>query len=476
VNRLWVRLALAFALVSITSVLVVGVVANNQVSANFRHYLMQNQVRESGLLEHLAEYWGHTGSWDGVEVVFDAGTPGMGMGMGIGMMRGAPGMVLAGADGAVVYDASRGAGLNGAEPKNRQLSEQELDQALPVVWEGRTVGYLGMSAQGGGHMSMSAEVFLSQINGSLVQAGLIAGALGLLLGLLIAGGLTAPLSRLVTAARRVAQGRLDQRVPVTGPEEVATLARTFNDMAGSLRQAEQLRRNMLADVAHELRTPLTVLQGNLQAILDGVYPLDKSEIALIYDETVMLNRLVGDLHELAQAEAGKLHLEAHPVEVTPLLERVLSLFREQASAKDVALNLTTQDRATCALADPDRVQQVAHNLLSNALRHSTPGGRIDVAIEPAAPIEASDAQPAPAAGYVRVSVTDTGPGIPEEDLPHVFDRFWRGDRSRSRARGGSGLGLAIARQLVEAQGGRIGVDSQAGKGSRFWFTLPASPT
>ncbi|MCZ7568324.1 MAG: ATP-binding protein [Ardenticatenaceae bacterium] len=297
----------------------------------------------------------------------------------------------------------------------------------------------------------------------------------MLLGLAIARGVSAPLRRLAIAARRISKGELDQRVPVGGTEEIVDLAQAFNEMAGSLQQAARLRRNLVADIAHELRTPLSVLQGNLQAILDDVYPLEKSEVATIYDETLILSRLVSDLHELAQAEAGQLSLNIRPVEIGPVVERVVALFEEPAAEKGTALTLALPSDLPPVRADPDRTRQVIYNLLANALRHTPAGSQVAIQVEWPRPLdEASSSHPPamrqrPAA--LRVSVIDTGPGIPAQDLPHVFDRFWRADQARVRENGGAGLGLAIAKQLVEAQGGQIGVQSEVGRGSQFWFTL-----
>jgi two-component system OmpR family sensor kinase/two-component system sensor histidine kinase BaeS len=463
-NKLWLRLTLAFGLVAAVAIIVVAALGNYQVSTQFRHFVNNSQMM-SNLGPALTQYYAQNGTWTGVETIFSntrgTGT-GRGMGGGRGMRYGAPKLALADATGRVVY-AETGANVS------TQLNQAEIAGAVPLEWRGQTIGYLTMDRSPGQIMMTGpAQNFLDQINHLLLQAGLIAGGLAVLMGVLIARGLAAPLGRLATAARRISRGELDQRVPIKGADEVADVAQAFNEMATNLQQAETQRRNLVADVAHELRTPLSVMQGNLRAILDDVYPLEKAEIAAIYDETLVLNRLISDLRELAQAEAGQLGLNIQPTKLHPLVEGAADLFVELAREKEVNLETTLPDHLPPVQADPDRVRQVLHNLLTNALRHTPAGGRITIQVDPPAEEDATT--------FVQVTVSDTGPGIPAKDLPHVFDRFWRADKSRSREYGGSGLGLAIARQLVEAQGGQIGVESDGvpDQGSRFWFTLPVA--
>lgn len=477
-DKLWVRLSFAFAVVTAVSVLIVGIVANNKLNTDFQRYVAQSQVQESGLLDALGQYYGTNHGWEGVETVFDdtatnggTGLPGgQGQGMGRGMMRGmrwgAGGLTLANTDGQVVYSTTGMA--SGAA-----LGQDDAGSAtLPVTWQGATIGYLQVSAPGHMNLTLSAQVFLSEINNGLVQAGLIAGFIGVAIGLLVAWAISTPLNGLGLAARRLAKGQLHHRVSVPSralaSSEVTDLATAFNEMAGSLEQAEKLRRDMVADIAHDLRTPLAVVQGNLQAILDGVYPLDKTEIESIHEQTLVLGRLVEDLRELAQAEAGELNLQLQPVDPASVIEPVAQAYREMAADKGVELALETPSSLPGVVADPDRVRQILHNLLGNALRYTQAGGKITLSV-------ATEGPPGGKANSVVVSVADTGPGIAAEDLDRVFDRFWRADKSRSRLYGqpgGSGLGLAIAKQLVEAQGGKIGVESQPGRGSRFWFSLP----
>ena len=450
-SRLWVRLTLAFALVSLVGGGIAYALANRQVTTQFRGYVARSMMLDSGLTDQLAAYYTQTGSWAGVEsVLTDVRGPGMMGGAGRGMRRGAPGLVVADAQGNVVYNS-------GDSVTRLDITD---DAVTPIVARGQVVGYLALTAPGRADLTSAAESFLNSVNRALLQAALIATTLGILLGLLLARGVAAPLDRLAVAARALSAGKFDQRVPEGGAAEVAAVGRAFNEMAAELEQAETLRRNMVADVAHELRTPLSVIQGNLRAILDDVYPLDKAEISTVYDETLILNRLIADLRELAQAEAGQLSLRLDRVELAPLIQDEVNRFVEQARARHIQLAVDNSSPLAPVRADADRVRQALHNLLANALRYTPDGGTITVVAQP------------DGAGAGRVIVADTGEGIPADDLPHVFDRFWRGERSRSRDHGGSGLGLAIARQLVEAQGGRIGVESEVGRGSRFWFTLP----
>jgi len=463
-NKLWIQLTLAFSLVTVTGVVLVALLANRQVSADFRSFVAQSQVQDSPIVTELSDYYQAHGSWAGVERVL-RDFAGVGRGM---MGRGGPTMILADAAGHVVSSEAQG-------QVGTRLAQPSLAAATPISAHGQLAGYLLVQAGSGGAMSMAGQHFLAQVNGALLQAGVLAGGLGLLLGVVIARGLAAPLSRLSSAARQIARGKLDERVPIAGAAEIADTARAFNEMAAGLQQAERLRQHMIADIAHELRTPLTVIQGNLRAILDDVYPLEKAEITTIYDETVMLSRLVGDLRELAQAEAGRLTLDLQPVDVAPLMRSAIAPFETAAAEQGVTLVADLPDALPPVLADLDRVRQVLHNLVANALRYTPAGGMITLrATRTEGRGLRTELNTSPSS--VLFTVEDTGQGIASADLPHVFERFWRADRSRARDQGGSGLGLAIAKQLIEAHSGQIGVESQIGVGSQFWFRLPVAET
>jgi signal transduction histidine kinase len=273
-----------------------------------------------------------------------------------------------------------------------------------------------------------------------------------------------PLVEVMAAADAVADGDLSVRVGEQAPGEMGRLARSFNRMTSELERAEQQRRNLVADVAHELRTPLHIIQGNLEGLLDGVYQPTAEHINATLEETRLLRRLVDDLQTLSLAEAGQLPLHKLQLSAVDLLQDAATSFAGQATEQGVALKISIKaspDELEVEV-DPDRMGQVLNNLVANALRYTPAGGKIELGAERIA-------------DGVRLSVQDNGAGIPAEDLPYVFDRFWRGDRARGRHGGASsGLGLAIARQLVQAHAGRIEVESEVGVGTRFTIELPGA--
>jgi predicted ribosomally synthesized peptide with SipW-like signal peptide len=301
--------------------------------------------------------------------------------------------------------------------------------------------------------------FLNSVNRSLVLAVLVAGSAAVLLTLLLSRRILGPVEALTAAARKMEKGDLHQRVSVESKDEIGELAHAFNAMADGLARQEQLRRNMVTDVAHELRTPLSNIRGYLEAIKDGVATADQSTIESLHEEAMLLSRLVEDLQELELAEAGQLRLVRQPVSPAEIIERAVSAAQPILQDKGLTLRVDVPASLPMIHADPDRIGQVLRNLLSNAITHTPQGGEISVVARLTY-------------GHVEVSVQDTGRGIPSKHLPHIFERFFRADRSRARATGGAGLGLAIVKQLVELHGGRVWAKSIQGKGSTFAFTLP----
>ncbi len=301
--------------------------------------------------------------------------------------------------------------------------------------------------------------FTERVNRSLFVAGLVAGVVGIILVLLLSRRILGSIGGLTDAARRLGAGDLSSRVNVKGSDEIAELGHAFNNMADALEDSERQRRAMVADVAHELRTPLSNIQGHVEAMQDGLLQPNGATLDTVHQQTLYLNRLVSDLSLLALTEARELRLQLEPESIADIATRVADSFRPRADAKPVRLDTNLSDGLPLLNLDRLRIEQTMGNLVDNAIRHTPPGGTVTIAA-----LRYDDG--------VHVVVTDTGPGIPSDALPHVFDRLYRLDPSRDRATGGAGLGLTIARRLVEAHGGTVWAESEEGVGSCFGFDLP----
>jgi len=320
-------------------------------------------------------------------------------------------------------------------------------------------GMMGMNGNGPGQQ-LYAD-FRASFNEALLYAALAAMIFAIILSLLLSRGVIAPVHAMSVAAQRIAEGRYDERVQVRGEDELAQLALRFNQMAEKLAQVESMRRRLIGDVSHELRTPLTAIKGSMEGLMDGVLPATDETYLQIHAEAERLNRLVDDLQELSRVEAQAYPLDIKVLDVAALVQTVTKRLLPQATARRISLDLELASDLPRVRADEDRAIQVLTNLTGNALQYTPEGGQVVIAARQ------QDHE-------VQISVQDTGVGIPSEHLVHIFDRFYRVDKSRSRqSGGGSGIGLTIARALVEAHGGRIWVESPGdGQGSTFSFTLP----
>jgi two-component system OmpR family sensor kinase/two-component system sensor histidine kinase BaeS len=454
---------------------------NQNTGKEFRKYVTLDMMRTSGsghqaqVLQELAEHYQRGGSWEGVESLLAKGVyfdKDRNIALGAGLTererlwlkqsKRLPDVLLADASGRVVFDSE-------GKVNGKRLSHREIANALPITDadDKEEIGYLLLVFSVTATLDEQEQQFLDRLEYLLLVNTALAVSLIVVVGALLNRRLNAPLQRLASAARAVAAGDLGQQVEAGGSIEVAQVGQAFNEMMAALKEAETLRQNMVADVAHELRNPLSVLQGNLWAILNDAYPLEKAEISRLYDETRLLSRLVEDLRELALADAGELYLELRPTDVAQVICDTVDTLALAAEVQEVSLTAQLPDDLVPAQADPDRVAQVLRNLLVNALRHTPSGGSVTVSA--AAKIEA-----------LEITIADTGEGIAPKDVPHVFERFWRADPARARSgvggegrlAGGTGLGLSVAQSLVKAQGGRIWVESTPGEGTIFRFTLP----
>lgn len=298
--------------------------------------------------------------------------------------------------------------------------------------------------------------FVAALNQTLIQTTLIAGGIGLLLSVILFREVVRPLRSMMTMAGRLASGDYAVRAPVTSADEVGHLAESLNTMAASLAHLEQLRKDMVANVAHELRTPLANLRGYLEAVRDGVTAASPETIALLHEEVMRLVRLVQALHELSVLDANLPQMRVSAVDVGVLVRRVLDLRRGEFAERGITVHSDVAVSGAVE-ADPDLLSQALHNLVDNALKYTPPGGGVTV-------------RAGRAGRSVRLAVTNTGEGIPANDLPNVFERFYRGDKSRSRDSGGAGIGLAIVKEVARAHGGDVGATSEAGE-TTVWLTV-----
>ena len=502
-RSLWIKLIGAFGLVILVGISVVVLLASQATIGQFELYVTQTgQQWANQLAPVLANYYAQVGSWDGVEIllqqpaaygVISATGPSSGGGcmdgMSGGEMMGDMGgmmdsnwqnresedwcqddrwmmgmwtstgnrLVLVNEDWVIKADT---AGIL----EGTRLQADDIARGTPITLQGKQIGTIIVTPFNS--PSTPAGDFLNSVSGTVLWAGIAAGIVALVMGSLLFFQITRPLRSLSAAAQSIAKGDLNKRAWAENQDEVGQVARSFNQMADKLQRYEAERQNMIADIAHELRTPLSVIQGNLEAMLDNVLPTNARELALLHQETILLNRLISDLRTISLAEAGQLNLHKRPIDLAELVDRVIERLQLRIEEKGIELRTTIPVDLPVVQADPERLSQILSNLVDNSLSYTPAGTLVE--------ISATDT-----AEGIQVSVIDSGPGIPEGKLPKLFDRFWRAEKSRNRATGGTGLGLAIVRQLTEAHGGRVGVESpiyqnpdRSGYGTRFTINFP----
>jgi signal transduction histidine kinase len=396
------------------------------------YFLTSSSVRGPfDIVNALEGYYLAKGSWDGVESVFASSE-------NLNSMS----TVLLDNDQRILLDRRPASVSN---PKSSAVSTtgsryqfQQNDVVFNLRASGKQTGYLVIAPY-----SVAQRFGLARA--IIIPIGIISFLLAVFLvvvAILLMRRFVNPLADVIFAARELASGNLHTRIPMEGPQDLRSLSESFNEMASSLERSDRERRDMLADVAHELRTPLSVIRGRLEGIVDGIYPENGPQISMALEQTYLLQRLVDDLRILTLAETRQLQFDKRNVNLGEVVERVLEVFSAEAQEKNISLSFPQRDGELSAFVDPQRFEQVLSNLIGNSLRYVPQGGKTWI-LAKGNPEE------------VCITVNDNGAGIPDEDLPYIFDRFWRKERSRSRASGGSGLGLAIAKQLVEAQGGAI---------------------
>jgi len=456
------KLALAFIGVSLLTGLALAFFVRSLISDNFERYLLDQQAETKLIL--VEDFYAQNGTWDGVEQVLSS-APGVmeghgaGRGQGQGGSQTQPGVQagprtfgLADADGMVLV------GLEELYPTGSQLKEDQMESGVPVLFNGARVGTL-LSSRSLSYSGLEQN-FLDQVNLGLLWTLLAAVLVVSLLSLLVSGSLTRPIKALTTASRNLAEGKRTQLVEVSSSDELGELGTSFNRMSLEIESAERLRKQMTADVAHDLRTPLTVIGGYVEAARDGALELTPERLDVLGLEVNRLNRLVSDLRTMSQSDSGELLISREAVEPAGLLTKIREVFRLQAEQKGITLAVRAAGGLPILYGDEGRLMQVLENLVANAIRHTPNGGEINLGVS-----EAKNST-------LLFSVADSGEGIPAEELPLIFERFHRVDKSRHADSNQSGLGLAIARAIVEAHGGKIWAESTPGKGTTIRFEIP----
>ena len=473
------RLFFSFLIITIITLLVLGIVLQSNTQTTITNFAQSGGFYASSrVITEYANYYAENGSFAGITSGLITTTHGenegsanpnpggaghgSGMGMGSGNQQGgqgnsAMGMNISGEF--TLIDPEGTVLMSQSLPVGEKLEPSSINNGLPIDVDGEVIGYLIPDANLVDLSELIGEELSSALKKSLLPTTLIASGAAILLAVILAAILVSPIQQLTGAADRIAGGDLSQRVPVKGKDEINQLALSFNQMADSLEEAQQARQAMTADIAHELRTPLSIQRANLEALQDGIYPLTQENLTTVVQQNSMLTKLVEDLRTLAIADAGGLQLELINTDLTALIARIREDF--QARFDEARVTLTTQFDLTCPTCqlDPGRISQVIYNVLQNSLRHTPEGGSVEI-------ITSCTGESA------QIFIRDTGEGIPEEALPHLFDRFYRSDQSRSRDMGGSGLGLAIARQIVLAHNGEMSAGNHPEGGAVFTIDLP----
>ncbi len=454
-----VKLVAAFLAVSLVGTVLMAGVMGRMTTSEFGSYVVSQEQAQVAHL--LADYYTQQGSWQGVEALLAGVAPGnqFGRGAGRGLGQGAGGqgrgqghnrMALADSSGTIVV---AGAGFQAGE----QVDVRTLQRGSPVMVDDTVVGVV-IQRRGAPVVTAAGNAFLARMNSALALTAIGATLAALLLGALLSSTLTRPIRELTAASYAVAQGELGRTVAVHSRDELGTLAAAFNQMSTDLAQVQARRQQLTADIAHELRTPISIIQGHAEALRDGVLPASDETFTLIHDEALRLKRMVEELRTLSSAESGELPLLKRPLHVASWLQALAEAQQPAAARRGVRIEARVLDDGAISV-DPDRLAQVVNNLIDNAVRHSAEGSSVVVGAQRRE-------------GSLALFVQDSGPGIATQDLPHLFERFYRGDKSRRRHEGGSGLGLAIAHAIVVMHGGTIRAAHAPDGGALFTVTLP----
>lgn len=449
----------AKVLTSLTAVIVLmglfqSLLFQSRVEKIFENYLSESDQMRIGMMKQaVTSFYVSTGSLDGVDQILEFSDR-MNMDMHMRNMMGDMGESVR----FIILDTSGKVVANTTDVTKKQ-GEKSITQSLEI--EGRTFGTLIAYPVKSVSVSRLEQQFVESVNFTILLGFLFAVLVTLIIGFFLSKKITKPLSQLVSGIEHISKGNTKFRITIESNDEFNQLGKTFNQMADTLERTERIRQSLVADVAHELRTPLSIIRAKLESIQVGALEATEEVILHLSDEVYRLSRLVNDLQQLSHAESGTLPLNKKRTEMNVFIESILTQFQWLADEKEIRLRMEKSSTELFIEIDRDRITQVVVNLLGNALRYTPEKGEVLVGVNER---EKSTV----------LRIQDSGPGIDQQKLPYIFERFYRADKSRKREEGGTGLGLSIAKGFVEVHGGNIKVTSKRGEGTLFEVTLPLS--
>lgn len=455
------KLSLSYIVVALISVFILSILSNVFLDRQFRDYVQQNQeLKNKEVVSSISKQYENNGSWN------------MDMIESIGVSALEYGMIIKVSDisGNTIWDAkvhNNGMCQRIIEHMSQNMSShypymkgEYIEKPFSINYNLKKVGIVEIGSYGPFYLNDNDLAFITTLNKMLFSVGLFSLLFALILGAIMAKRLSSPISRAVATAKMISKGFFSDRISEkSSTSEITELTDTINDLADTLEKQEILRKRLTGDVAHELRTPLATLQSHLEAMIDGIWEPEKDRLIGCHEEIVRISKMVGNLEKLARYEGENLILNKTKFNITETVQHIINNFESEYLNKGLEIDFRAEEQVISA--DKDKISQVVINLISNALKYTPSGGKVEVIIKGGET-------------NTQVVVKDNGPGIPQEDLPYIFERFYRADKSRNRLTGGSGIGLTITKAIVEAHKGKIEVISNIGTGTEFIVNLPNS--